>query len=104
MLNESNRKLNKIWVDKGSQLYNRSMKSLLHNNNIEIYSTLNEERYVNTERFIRTLHNKIYRYVTSVSKNVYFDLLYDIVNKHNNAYHSIIKTKSANELQYIYWV
>ena len=54
MLNESNRKLNKIWVDKGSQLYNRSMKSLLHNNNIEIYSTLNEERYVNTERFIRT--------------------------------------------------
>ena len=62
------------------------MKSLLHNNNIEIYSTLNEERYVNTERFIRTLQNKIYRNVTSVSKNVYFDLLDDLVNKHNNAY------------------
>ena len=78
------------------------MKSLLHNNNIEIYSTLNEERYVNTERFIRTLQNKIYRNVTSVSKNVYFDLLDDLVNKHNNAYHSIIKTKSVNEFQYIY--
>ena len=41
ILDESNRKSNKIWVDKDSKFYNKSMKSFLHNNNIEIYSTLN---------------------------------------------------------------
>ena len=47
------------------------MKSFLQNNNIEMYSTYNEGKSVNAERFIRTLKNKIYQYMTSVSKNVY---------------------------------
>ena len=42
VLDESNRKPNKIWVDKGSEFYNRSMKSWLEKNNIEMYSTHNE--------------------------------------------------------------
>ena len=42
-LNESNRKPNKIWIDKGSEFYNRSLKSSLHNNNIKMYSTRNKE-------------------------------------------------------------
>ena len=42
------------------------------------------------KRFIRTLKNKIYKYMTSVSKNVYIDKLDDIVNKYNNKYHSTI--------------
>ena len=50
---------NKIWLDKGSEFYNRSMKSFLQNNNIEMYSTYNEGKSVNAERFIRTLKNKI---------------------------------------------
>ena len=54
MLDESKRKPNKIWVDKGSELYNRSMKSWLEKNDIEMYSTCNERKSVVAERFIRT--------------------------------------------------
>ena len=54
-LNESKRKPNKIWVDKGSEFYNRSVKSSLQNNDIEMYSTNNEGKSVVAKRFIRTL-------------------------------------------------
>ena len=63
------------------------MKPYLKNNNIEIYSTHNEGKSVTAERFIRTSKNKIYKYMTSISKNVYFDKSDDIVNKYNNTYH-----------------
>ena len=72
---QSNWKPNKIWADKGSEFYNRSMKSFLQNNDIEMYSVHNKGRSVTTERFIRTLKNWIYKYMTSVSKNVYIDKL-----------------------------
>ena len=55
--NGSNRKLNKIWVDKSNKIYNRSRKSWLEKNSIEMYSTLNEGKSVVAERFIRTLKN-----------------------------------------------
>ena len=93
---KSNHKPNKIWIDKCSQFCNRSMKSFLRNNNIDMYSMQNEGKYVVAERFIRTFKNKICRYMTSVSENVYIDKLDDIVNKHNNTYHSIIKTKPVD--------
>ena len=69
VLDESGRKPNKIWVDKGSRFYERSMKSWLQlqDNNIEMYSTHNEGKSVVTERFIRTLKNKIYKYLTAIS-------------------------------------
>ena len=54
ILDQSNRKPNKIWVDKGSGFYNRSMKSQLEKKGIEMYSTHNEEKSVSAERFIRT--------------------------------------------------
>ena len=82
--NESNFKLNTICVHKGSEFYNRSMKSWLESNVIEMYSTHNEGKSVVTERFIKTLKSKINKYMTSVSKNMYIDKLGDIVNKHNN--------------------
>ena len=63
------------------------MKPYLKNNDIEIYSTHNEGKSVTAERFIRTSKNKIYKYMTSISKNVYFDKSDDIVNKFNNTYH-----------------
>ena len=50
-----------MWVDKGSDFYNRSMKSWLEKNNIEMYSTHNEGKSVVAERFIRTLKSKIYK-------------------------------------------
>ena len=56
-------------------------KRFLKNNNIEIYSTYNEGNSVVAERFIRALKNKLFKHMTAVSKNVYFDVLYDIVNK-----------------------
>ena len=96
ILKESNRKPNKIWVDKGSKCDNRSVKSWLEKNDIEMYSTYNEGKPVIDERFIRTLKNKIYKYMTSISKNVYIDKLDDIVNKYNNTYQSTIKMKPAD--------
>ena len=93
ILDDSKRKPNKILVDKGSEFYNRSMKSWLEKNDIEMYSTHNEGKSVVAERFIRTLKTKIYKYMTSISKNVYIDKLNDTVNKYNNTYHRTIKMK-----------
>ena len=67
------------------------MKSFLQNNNIEKYSTNNEVKSVVAERVIRTLNNKIYKYMTSISKNIYIDKLDNIVNIYNSTYHGLIK-------------
>ena len=58
-----------------------------------MHSTYNEGKSVVAERLIRTLKNKILKHMTSVSKNVYFDVLDDIVNKYNNTVHKTIKMK-----------
>ena len=94
ILKQSNsRKPNKIRVDKGSEFYNASFKKWLHDNDIDMYSTRNEGKSVVAERFIRTLKSKIYKYMTSISKNVYIDKLDDIVDEYNNTYHTTIKMK-----------
>ena len=56
-------KPNRVWVDKGSEFYNRSMKSFLQNNDIEMYSAHNEGKSVIAERFIRTL--KIIKFINA---------------------------------------
>ena len=84
------------WFIEGSEFYNRSMKSWLDKNDTEMYSTHNQWKSVIAERFIRTLKNKVYKYMTSISKNVYIDKLDNIVNKYNNIYHSTIKRKSLD--------
>ena len=66
VLDGSNRKPNKIWVDKGKEFYNNSFKKWLKDNNIEIHSIHNEEKSVVVERFIRTVKTKIYKYITSI--------------------------------------
>ena len=102
VLNESRCKSKKIWVDKGNKFYNRSTKSWLQDNDIEIYSTFNEGK---SERFIRTLKNKIYKYMTSILKNMFIKKLDDIVNKYNNKYHTIIKMKPfLCKVNNIYWL
>ena len=68
-LNKLGRKPNKIWVDKGIDIYNRSMKLWFQNNNIEMYSKHKEGQSVVAERFIRILNNKIYKYMNLISKN-----------------------------------
>ena len=61
-----------------------------------MYSTHNEGKSVVAERFIRTVKTKIYKYITSVSKNVYINKLYDIVSEYNNTYHGTIKMKPVD--------
>ena len=61
-----------------------------------MYSTHNKGKSVVAERFIRTLKNKIYKYMTSISKNGYIDKLDDIVNECNNTYPRTIKMKPIN--------
>ena len=65
-------------------------------NEIEMYSTYNEGKSLVAERFIRTLKNKIFKNMTAISKNVYFDVLDDIVDKYNNTIHKTIKMKSID--------
>ena len=69
---------------------------MVRKNSIEMYSTDNEGKSFIAERFIRTLKNKIYKYMTSVAKTVSIDKLGDIVNKFNNIYHSTIKMKAVH--------
>ena len=95
-LKASNRKPNKMWEHKESEFYDRSMRSFLQNNNIEIYSTHNEGKSAVVERFVRTLRNKIWKYMTSISKDVDIDKLQDIVNICNNIYHRTIKMKPVD--------
>ena len=86
-------KPNRIWVDQGGEFYNWLFNRFLKINSIEIYSTYNEGKSIVAERFIRTLKNKISKHMTTVSKNIYFDVLDDIVNKYNNTVHRSIKMK-----------
>ena len=67
------------------------MKSWSEKNNIERYSLHNERKFVIAERLIRTLKNKIHKYMSLISKNVYIDELDDLINKCNNTYHSTVK-------------
>ena len=68
----------------------------MKDNDIEMYSIHNEGKSVIAERFIRTLKTKIYKYMTSVSKNVYIDKLDDIVDEYNNTHHRTIKMKPVD--------
>ena len=58
-----------------------------------MYSTYNERKSVVAERFIRTLKNKIFKHMTAISKNIYFDVLDDIIDRYNNTVHRTIKMK-----------
>ena len=60
------RKPNKIWVDQGSEFYNKSFKDFLKINNIEMHSTYNEGKSVVAERFIRTLKDKVFEHMTAI--------------------------------------
>ena len=92
IFHESNLKPSKIWVDKGSEFYNRSMKSFLQNNNIEMCLMHNE--------------GKSDKYITSISEKVYTDKLDDIVN--NKTIHIIKELKCWKicwcNSKHVYWL
>ena len=87
------RKPNKLWADQGGEFYNNLFKRFLKINNTQMYSTYNEGKSAVVERFIRTLKNKIFKHMTADSKNVYFDVLDDFLNKYNNTVHRTLKMK-----------
>ena len=80
------RKPEKMWVDKGKEFYNKDVKDL-----IELYSTENEEKSSVVERWIRTMKEKMWKYFSAKSTNVYMNVLLDLVKEYNNTRHSSIK-------------
>ena len=68
------RKPEKIWVDKGKEFYNKNVKDL-----VELYSTENEEKSSVVERWIKTMKEKMWKYFTANSTNVYMNVLSDLV-------------------------
>ena len=80
IIKQSKTKPNKIWVDQGREFYNNNLKKWLSDNNIIMYSTNNEGKSVVAEIFVRTLKNKLYKHMTATGKNVYYDVLDNIVN------------------------
>ena len=75
----------KIWVDQSGEFYNNLFK--------RFYSTYNKGKCFVAERFIGTLKNKIFKYITAISRNVYFDMLDDIVDKCNKRVYRSIKMR-----------
>ena len=85
------RKPNKILLDQGSEFYDNSLKDFLKKSNIEMYSTYNKGKSVVAQKLIRTLKNKTFKHMTAISKNVYFDVIDDIFDKHNNTVIELLK-------------
>ena len=94
------RKPEKMWMDKGKEFYNKHVKD-----SIELYSTENEEKSSVVERWIRTMKEKMWKYFSANSTNVYINALPGLVREYNNTRHSSIKmtpvkvSKKENELR-----
>ena len=94
------RKQEKMWVDKGKEFYNKDVKD-----SVDLYSTENEEISSVVERLIRTMKEKMWKYFSVNSTNVYIEMLPNLVNKYNNTRHFSIKmtlvnaSKKENELR-----
>ena len=93
MIKQSGTKPNKIWVDQGGEFYNNVFKKWLSDNDIIMYSTYKVGKSVVAEIFIGTLKNKLYKHMTATAKNVYYDVLDDVVNEYNSTKHNTIKMK-----------
>ena len=94
----------KLWTDKGKEFYNKKMDDLRKLNNIELYSTENEEKSSIAERWIRTMKEKMFKYFTDNNTYKYIDALPELVEDYNNTVHSSTKltpveaSKEKNEL------
>ena len=85
------RKPEYLWVDKGSEFYNKTFKEWLKQNDIKMYSTFNEGKAVVIERFNRTLKNIMYKQFTVQGNTQYLDMLPKLLKQYNNTKHSSIK-------------
>ena len=92
IVNESNRKPNKLWVDQGRQFYNKLIQEWLDNNGILMYSAHNKSMSVIAERFIKTL-NSFYKKMTANDSRSYLSYLNKLVDQYNNTHHHSINKK-----------
>ena len=83
----SRRKPKMLWVDKGTEFYNRTFRRWLDEQDIHLYSTENEGKAVVVERFNRTLKSHMWRYFSANSTHVYVDVLSDLVERYNSTRH-----------------
>ena len=87
LVNESNCKPNKVWVDQGKEFYNSPVQKWLDDNDILMYSTHNDGKFVVVERFIKTLKGKISKGMTANDSKSYLSYLNKSVDQYNNTYH-----------------
>ena len=74
-------KPSKLWVDQGTEFYNKHFKQLMKDNNIEMYHTFNEGKAVVIERFNRTMKRIMWKYFTANNTNKYIDVyLISLIN------------------------
>ena len=81
-----------LWLHKGSELYNIN-ETMVKEYDKEMHSTNNERKPVVAKRFIRTLNNKIYKYMTPIFKRMYIYKLHDTANQYNHTYYRTSKIK-----------
>ena len=81
------RKPKRLWVDKGKEYYNKSVKELLESKGIEMYSTENEEKSMICERWNRTIKTKMWKQFTVQNSTEYLDMLPRLVKEYNNTKH-----------------
>ena len=89
---KNGRKPLKLWVDNGSEFYNKLFKKWLNDNNIQMYSTFNEGKALVIERFNRTLKHKMHKYFTAQNTYEYINILDDFINEYNSTHRSIKMT------------
>ena len=80
-----------LWVDKGKEFYNKTVKDLFKGNSIEMYSTENEEKSSVVERWNGTMKQRMFKYFTANNIQKYYNVLDELVDDYNNTYHSSIK-------------
>ena len=80
----------KIWADKGTEFYNVKVKALLKKNNIEIYSTENEEKCSVVERWNRTIKSQLWKYFTANGTHRYIDVIQPLIDRYNSTKHRSI--------------
>ena len=86
----------RLWTDKGTEFYNHQVKRVLAANNVELYSSENEEKSSVVERWNRTMKNIMWKYFTANNTHKYIDVLPGMVEKYNNTYHRSIKLKPTD--------
>ena len=96
IVNESNHKPNKLWVDQERELYNKLMQEWLDNNDILMCSTNSEGKSVSNDRFIKILKAKIYKKITVNNNKSYLSYLNKLVDQYNNNYHHSVGKKHVN--------